>query len=104
MALIWLAIAIIWMAVVPVVQSEAADTSGRFRITHVTENDFTTGGEHFSLSPEALVFDQSGKLTDIKYIELPCIADVTYRTVARKRFIALEVNVIATEKPVDIPE
>lgn len=74
------------------------------QITHVSEDDFLSDHGYFMLNQETTVYDEKGEKSDIRYIRLPCKANVTYKKINNNSFIALEVKVTEIIKTLDLPK
>lgn len=58
-------------------RGHAATVTRSVTITHATEDDFNTTVGRFPLGDDTKVYGVDGNRTQLQYLPLPCIADVT---------------------------
>ncbi|MBC2712468.1 MAG: hypothetical protein HGJ94_16230 [Desulfosarcina sp.] len=78
-------------------------------IQQTTEENFLSDSGEFRMIDETVVQNQKGEISDLRYIRLPCRAEVTFEVSDAKMQNALEIKVIETlrrkgDKDPNLPE
>jgi len=106
----WLLVLALLLFVSPALDvSEATAQTATMVITGTTEDNFTSDFGIFLITGQTVVLDKNGEVSDLRYIRLPCRAEVDYETSDSETLVARTVTVRETlrrkqDKDPNLPE
>lgn len=106
----WLLVLALLLFVSPALDvSEATAQTATMVITGTTEDNFTSDFGIFLITDKTVVLDKNGEVSDLRYVRLPCRAEVDYETSDSETLVARTVTVRETlrrkqDKDPNLPE
>jgi len=89
--------------------SEVMVKTASMVVTEMTEDTFTSDFGIFLIAEKTVVLDQNGDVSDLRYVRLPCRAEVDYEASDSGTLVARTVTVLETlrrkqDKDPNLPE